>query len=350
MQRDTGQRPERSGHVTRRHFIRIAGVTCGSMAVLGLAACGSDDSGESANAQSGGTYSGDFAFGQLNAVLAGAVGFYCEAQGIFADHGLDLELIDAEGGATSIHVVESNTSVGVVSAVAAATVASKGLGELKIISGFVNTPTTLWVAPKASPVTADDLRGKKIGTSSPDSLTTYFANVLARDRGLKVGEDVEVVFIGGAPDAWTAVENGVVDVAWSAIPYSDVLLASEGAKVVVDNADLQPVFVDNVMVATESFIEENPDAVRAMMRAFDEGIKGIRADPAKAGAIWARAIDIPESIATEVLRKHADSLSLRIDREGIGAAAQAAVDLGGADQVPDLDELIDDRYLPAHVA
>jgi NitT/TauT family transport system substrate-binding protein len=337
--------------ISRRRFLEMTSATCGSFALLGVVGCGDDDTeaGGGGGSSADDTYTGQFAFAQMSAILSGAVGYYCKNQGIFKRHGLDLELIETEGGSTAVRVIQSNTNIGLVSTVGITTVASKGLGDMRIISGFLNKSTTNWVAPEGSAITADALKGKKIGSSAPDSITTYFADVLAEEHGLTVGEDVEVVFIGGAPDAWTAVKNGVVDLAWSAIPFSDVLVKDEGARVVVQNEELAPTFVDNVLIATQSFLDSDEDAVRRTLTAFNEGIEQMRADPEQAGAIWARAIQMPEPIATDVLRAHGESLSLRIDRDGIEAAAQAAVALGGADDVPDLDELIDDSYLPPQV-
>jgi len=335
----------RPAAVTRRGLLQIGGGLILAGAAAPLAACGGD-SGSSASGGSG-PYSGKQAIGHYRNVLAGGAPMaIATAKGYFEDEKLDLETIDTPGGSGTVQVIMQTTHLGMPSTIAGIIAYSKGIQDLRLVSGIFNAASTYFIAPADSPVTADGLRGKKIGTSDPNSITTYFGNLLASKKGLTPGKDVEIVYVGEPPNAWTAVKKGVVDVAWSVPPYGTKLVESEEAKVVVSARDLNPAFADNTLWATQGFLEDNGDVVKRWLRAVGRAIALIHDDLEQAASLYATTVNLEPAVARSALREYRDAFTLEISREGIQAnidAARSMKQLGGDVSV---DDVVDDGYLP----
>jgi NitT/TauT family transport system substrate-binding protein len=335
--------------VTRRGLLRAGGGLILAGAAAPLVACG----GDSSSSASGGTgpYSGKQAIGHYRNVLAGGAPMaIATAKGYFEQEKLDLQTIDTPGGSGTVQVIMQTTHVGMPSTIGGVIAYSKGIHDLRLVSGIFNAASTYFIAPADSPVTADDLRGKKIGTSDPNSITTYFGNLLASKKGLTPGKDVEIVYVGEPPNAWTAVKKGVVDVAWSVPPFGTKLVDSEEAKLVVSARDLNPAFADNTLWATKGFLDDNGDVVKRWLRAVGRAIALIRDDLEQSASLYAKTVNLDPAVARSALRDYRDAFTLDISREGVQAnidAAKSMKQLGGDVSV---DDIVDDSYLPTDVA
>lgn len=319
------------------------------MALLGLSGCGGGSSG------GGGAYKGQLAVSHLSSNIVGAPFYIAVDKGFFADEKVQIELVETKGGSAPVRAIVQSTNLGAPSTPAALTGAGKGLSDLRIVSGLFNTPAhVIYIAPKDRKVSQDNLRGKKIGTSSPDSLTTYFAHVIAKELGLTIGgkgedADIEDVFVGDTAGAWTAAKQGLVDVAWSAPPFATKLLEKGEAKVVLDAEHFKPSFVTICMATTQSFIDSNGHAVEGTLKGLAKAIELMDKDPKQAAASWAKKIKISPSVAEAAVKEYAWSFGLGIDRAGLGQALKAAVQQRqiDPDEKPDIDSLIVDRFIPA---
>lgn len=313
-----------------------------------LGGCG----GASGGNKGSGPYTGQIAISHLTSNIVGAPFFIARDEGLFNDAGVNLELVETSGGAGAVRAVAQTTQIGAPSTPATFTAAGKGMSDLRIISGLFNTPAhTLYIAPKNRDVSRESLRGKKIGTSSAESLTTYFSDVIASELGLSIGgkdADIERIFVGGTADAWNAARQGLVDVAWSAPPFATKLLEEGSAKVVLQASEFRPSFVSIAGVATQSFIDEHPDAIEGSLRGLADAINLMTNEPGRAAKSWARAIDISQSVAEAAIQEYASSFGIAVDAAGLRQGLQAAVDIGQlpAGRKPDLDNMIVERFIP----
>ncbi|WP_222435327.1 ABC transporter substrate-binding protein [Puniceibacterium confluentis] len=116
--------------------------------------------------------------------------------------------------------------------------------------------------------TAADLKGKKIGTFQADTL-----EVLPYDFLTKAGlsfQDVEMVYLNTSPELAAAFINGAIDVVSHIEPYATQCLSERaGSTVLTDGLDLYgPQYSDCVLAARIPLIEENPGAVKAVIKAM----------------------------------------------------------------------------------
>ncbi|WP_190017354.1 ABC transporter substrate-binding protein [Streptomyces lucensis] len=160
--------------------------------------------------------------------------------------------------------------------------------SLRIIGGSASGGVKLVVDPKRIK-SLKDVEGKRIATPQLGNTQDVAFLNWAAEQGWKVDAqsgkgDVSVVRTDNkvTPDAF---RSGSVDGAWVPEPTASKLVA-EGGKVLLDEASLWPdeKFVITNIVVRQSFLEEHPKAVEAVLRASVETNQWIAANPAEAKA------------------------------------------------------------------
>ena len=333
----------------RREFIRSAGLAVGGLSLFGLSACGSDSDG---GGGATGAYSGQQAVALLDQLLSAAPFHIAAAEGFFADQSLELESISYPGGTDVVRAITSDQEFGMPATLPTLIGFAKGAKDLRIVSGFFNAPQIVFLARADSSIRSlDDLEaGHKIAITGQGTVTTYFANEMVKRNDLEPDKDVEIIAVPGAPDAKTAADQGVVDVFWSAPPFSTQLVESGEYALVVDTGDLQPAWIDNTLVVRQSFIESDGEVVRSWLNALGSATELIQTDVKRAGAAWGKAINIDPAISTGALKDYKDAFTLKLDRAGIESNVKAGIALGQLSEPPALDELIVDDLIPSQFA
>ncbi|MGW5445601.1 ABC transporter substrate-binding protein [Streptomyces asiaticus] len=158
--------------------------------------------------------------------------------------------------------------------------------NLKIISGSVSGGVKLVVNPKKIK-TLNDVKGKKIATPQLGNTQDVAFLNWVRSKGWKVDAqsgkgDVSVVRSDNkvTPDAY---KSGAVDGAWVPEPTASKLVA-DGGKVLLDESSLWPdkKFVITNLIVKQSFLEEHPKVVEAVLRGSVKTNAFIKANPEQA--------------------------------------------------------------------
>ncbi|MFF8640855.1 ABC transporter substrate-binding protein [Streptomyces sp. NPDC015345] len=166
---------------------------------------------------------------------------------------------------------------------------TKSAGKnLRIIGGSASGGVKLVVNP-GKIKSLDDVKGKKIATPQlGNTQDVAFLNWIA-ERGWDVDAqsgkgDVSVVRTDNkiTPDAY---KSGSIDGAWVPEPTASKLVA-EGGEVLLDEADLWPdkKFVITNIIVKQSFLDEHPKAVEAVLRGAVKTNAWIEKNPDKAKA------------------------------------------------------------------
>src|SRR5690606_11197102 len=115
--------------------------------------------------------------------------------------------------------------------------ANKGIKARNVVLFQSKSIFTL-VAGKESDIQAGDLqslKGKKIGISSPGSLTDLFLRIALRDAGIDPDHDVTIVATGGLNAHLPALETGSVDAQMTWEPATVMITkGKEVGKVILD--------------------------------------------------------------------------------------------------------------------
>ena len=139
--------------------------------------------------------------------------------------------------------------------------------------------------------TVKDLRGKKIGYTTPGSGSWALGNVYLKKAGLDPDKDVELVSLGGDNAVfYTALQSGRVDAIVSFEPIAQKVLADNVGVFILDpylpGAAKEWTGSDKAaalfLATREDVIQAKPDLVKRMVNVQKRGLDFIRANSASA--------------------------------------------------------------------
>ncbi|WP_148613296.1 ABC transporter substrate-binding protein [Nocardioides rubriscoriae] len=276
-------RPSRNGahHWARRWQAATALVA----ATLLLAACGDDGGDGGGNASAAGSGADGDGFGSIavqlswikNAEFAGE--FMADDKGYFADAGFDGVDLLSGPVATEELVATGKADFGLSNAISTGAAVANSDFPLKIIgTTYQKNPfSILSLADGGNIATPQDLIGKKIGVQDPN-LSLF--NALLAANGIDP-DDVEVV-----PNGFdiAPLEDGQIDGLVAYVTNESLLVKGDGFDTVdLGFADNGLPFVAESVIATDDTIKNEPDMVKAFLKAEIQGWNDACADP-EAGA------------------------------------------------------------------
>jgi ABC-type nitrate/sulfonate/bicarbonate transport system substrate-binding protein len=131
----------------------------------------------------------------------------------------------------------------------------------KILACAVDRPLISLIARKEIR-TAQDLKGKNIGGSTPGGTATLMADAALKHLGFQAGRDVTIVPLRG--NRLTALESGAVDAALLGVP-ENIFAVDRGYHEILFVGDIVN-FPQNAIGASAKKIQESPDEVYGMVR------------------------------------------------------------------------------------
>lgn len=243
-------------------------------------------------------------------------------KGFFKKRGVDITgVLTSTGGGTSVrNTLAGDLPYGEV-ALPAAIEAIRAGQPIKIVcAGVESVADILWIAKPDSPMASiKDIVGKKVGYTSPGSVTNMLILMAMKAQGIDASK-VTLVPAGGIGANLTAVLSGAIDAGMTGEP----LWSQEKSKVkpVFWTKDvLPPNMTQTVGIVTEDFAKAHPDKIRAIIEGRREGVMFIAAHPDEAADITAKAYNIAPALTREVFKHF-----LEIGYWSEGALDYAAMD------------------------
>ncbi|MGL4727684.1 MAG: aliphatic sulfonate ABC transporter substrate-binding protein [Bosea sp. (in: a-proteobacteria)] len=210
--------------------------------------------------------------------------------------------------------------------------------------------TALVTTEKAGVKTVADLKGKRVAVTRGTDPHIFLVRALAEAK--LTDKDVKFVLLQHG-DGRLALERGDVD-AWAGLdPIMAAAELESGAKLFYRKPEANTWGILNVR---ESFAAENPDLVRKVLAAYEEGRKWSLANPAELKTLLATAAKLPENVVERQLtRTELTHSAIGLSQyESIRAAGQALVEAGvlpaNTDVKGALDALLDRRFTAAKAA
>ena len=188
---------------------------------------------------------------------------------IYEKNGLDVELILVKGSGQTSTAILGGSLFGAPVALPTVMLADLGGADLVNIAHTVpGVQSKLLVKQEIK--RAEDLRGKKIATSSLGSLGDFLFKYIMRKHGLDPNRDVVWISIGTPQERLQALASGVVDAA--DLSYTvDAQGERMGFKVLFD-ARKEVVYPSMSVVTRRRNIQDDRDTVMRMVRSHVEGI------------------------------------------------------------------------------
>lgn len=269
--------------------------------------------------------------------------------GFFEQAGQKLDISYFRGGGEVVRAIATHSvDIGATPAASAVLIAAAKGVPIKILSNSgAPMAGVVWVVEAASPIRSiADLKGKKIGFSSPGSLTQTVIQAILNKEGL--GKDVQLVRVGSPGDSWAAVKNKVVDAGWHVSPPVYGLIAKGEARIVIDAVKYIHDYQQTVVVAMADVIDKDPEMIRNFLRARTRAVKFIESEPEKTAAIWAEELKIPVEAARLAYRDLPKGYyrTGAPKRKNLEGALREAMEAGAVKQPLDLRKVEDLRFLP----
>jgi NitT/TauT family transport system substrate-binding protein len=234
-------------------------------------------------------------------------------QGIFQKHGLDLKIMNFEGGSRIIQALTAGSLDIAVGAGTQMSFVAKGAPMRAVCEDTTTLPYFSVGLPYDSPIhSLDELKGKKIGVSTAGSLTDWVAQELNRKKGWGPDGTTRVMVGGGVTASTAAFRSHQID---AYIGGTTSFLAEEEkqvGRVLVPVSDFVGNMASGTIFASNHLIETNP---KIMSEEYDI-VKGMF------------------------------NASCRFDQESLANLKRSFIDLKLLDHEPDMSKLYTEAYLP----
>ena len=281
-----------------------------------------------------------------------------EEKGIFAKHGLDVDLTYFESYTDSLNALATGNLDG-NSQTLNDTISSLSGGSKQAIV-LVNDNSTgndqIIVGPGIA--TVADLRGKKVGVEE-GTVDHYLLLLGLQQAGMGPSDiDLQPLLTDAAAAAFA---SGQMEAVGAFAPFTDTALERPGSKVLFSSAEV-PRRHPRPPGDGRRFVEKRPADVQKLVDAWFETLDYITANPDEAIAIMAkragvdvdayRAYDAGTTIFT--LADNVEAFTPGTDQKHLDFAARQIskflVDSGLIDTAPDLTGLLDPTFVTARAA
>ena len=200
-----------------------------------------------------------------------------ERLGYFKEEGLDVQIIDFQGGSRALQAVVGG-SADVVSGAFEHTISMQLRGQR--MQAFVlqgRAPQVVFAVNKKTMPnykTLTDLRGKKIGVTAPGSSSQVVANFVLGRAGVKPSE-VAFIGVGSSSAAVAAIRSGQIDAFTNLDPVIAMLEKDNLLTIAADTRNIEESdalfggpMIAGCLYAPERFIKANPEVVQGLTNAI----------------------------------------------------------------------------------
>ncbi|MFW3169639.1 ABC transporter substrate-binding protein [Geodermatophilus sp. CPCC 206100] len=284
----------------RRSLVTL--VVAGTTLVAGCGVAGSTDTSAGAAATSA----------EVTAVRLGVIPlvdvapvYLAQQQGIFTEHGLEVEAFLAQGGAAIVPaVVNGEAQFGFSNVTSLLQAEARGV-PLGLVApgagptGDVQADYAYIEVLDGGPVqTAADLAGRRVAINSINNISDTVVRESVRLAG---GDPATIDFVEiPFPDMAAAVSTGQVDAAFLVEPFTSVGLAQGLRAVSAPYSEVHPDLTVAGYFTSDQYAAENPDVVRRFADAMRAAHAYAQANPDAVREVLGEYTSIPPAVAAQL--------------------------------------------------
>lgn len=272
-----------------------------------------------------------------------------QEKGLFAKYGLEAELVDfVQDTEVNAAFASGEMDAANVATHTAIKLFANGLDLKIVLLEDASYQADAILAPK-SITSIKDLAGKSVAYEE-GSTSDLLLNYALAHYGLSLA-DIQPVPMPAA-DAGSALIAGKVEVAVTYEPYISAALAENPDLTLLYTAAERPGLISDVLIVNSKFARENPNAVRALLKVWDEAMAFYKSNPEEAQAIIAKAVgSSPEELKTAFDGVRFYDLSE--NRAELGGefmavmqdVADVSKSIGLIEKIPDLKAIVDTTFV-----
>jgi ABC-type nitrate/sulfonate/bicarbonate transport system substrate-binding protein len=265
--------------------------------------------------------------------------------GLFARHGLDLELSVFGGGRTAQGIAAGGVDMSVQSGTEMAFLA-KGV-PAKAVAALAGPPRELVrvVRPDLPIKSASELQGRTIGVTGP-SLTGWLVAEVSRQQGWGVG-GIKMNYAQPLA-SWALMKTRSIDGMVTDLGSALQAERNGDARILVNFGNSIEDFHVFVAVAHDDVIKNRPDTVRRFLKGWFETIAFMRADKAATVAVSMNVQELDADIASRVYDEALPEFALegKFSDKALAVLSRSFVELKYLPQEPDMKSLYTEEFLP----
>jgi len=281
-------------------------------------------------------------------LLYGAPYAVAMERGYFRQAGIDIDgIFSSKGGGTTVrNMILGGLPFGEV-ALSAAIAAEREGFDIRIVCGGVqNLADQVWVTLPDSPLkTIADLKGKRIGYTSPKSVTDMVTKLVLDQQKIT---GVERVAVGSVGAQITALQKKAIDAAYLGEPIYSQNKSKFRVLFYARDMLAQNNLTQTVGITTPEFAKAYPEKAKAIIEGRRRGVEFIYQHPKEAALIVAKAYSFDPVIMEEAMRSMVISKywsTGELDLAGMNAMAEGLKLTGAIDSLPNWNKLIDRSFL-----
>ncbi|WP_336630414.1 MULTISPECIES: ABC transporter substrate-binding protein [unclassified Microbacterium] len=262
-------------------------------------------------------------------------------EGIFAEHGLKVDVVPAQGGANAIPALLSGDiqfAIGQPFGPIRADLQDLGVA---IIGNYANSLATgddvnAVVVPAGSAITRPaDLAGKKVSVNTIGAAGDLTIRKAVQDDG---GDPSTIEFVEVAfPDVPAQLEAGTMDAAWAPDPFRGIVVNNGGASIVQPYQATIPGLTVLTNITTQKLIDEQPELVASYAAAMTEALEWASGNEEAVREAIATNLKIPAEAAAGITLP---TFTWDLSKAGITDLGALAVQFGYIAAEPDYTRLI----------
>jgi NitT/TauT family transport system substrate-binding protein len=272
-------------------------------------------------------------------------------KGLFKKYNVDVTgILTSNGGGTSVrNTLAGDLPFGEVALSAAISAINAGQPLVIIGCGAQSVADILWIAKKGSPLhSIQDLAGKKVGFTSPGSVTNMLILMAMKAKGM-APDSMKLVPAGGIGANLSAVLNGALDAGMTGEPtWSE---NEDKVQPVFWTKDiLPPNMMQTVTVTTTDYAKEGGDKLRGLLAGRRDGVAYIEAHPDEAADITAKAFNGDPALYRKVFKHFVENhywSEGRMDYKAMDLMVEGLQIVGQQKGQVDWKGIVDLSFLPA---
>ena len=186
--------------------------------------------------------------------------FVADAQGLYKDKGINIELVQFNNGGDLMTAMASgDVDVGYVGISPVLSSVSAGV-PVKVISAAQTEGSGIIVNDAANINTAQDLKGKTIATPGEASIQHVLLSSYLKNNGMSLDDINESAM--KVPSINDALKTGNLPVAITFQPYVSLGETDDAIDELVDSSEIFPGHPCCVVVASDDFLKNNKDTAK----------------------------------------------------------------------------------------
>jgi len=203
-----------------------------------------------------------------------------DSLGYFEEEGLEVRIIPVASGAERDQLMQSGQIDAMINELVSVMLFNQQSTRVTAVryarTATADTPLfQILVAPGAAIRTADDLRGIDIGISE-GTVIEYATTRMLEAVGFDVA-DIAMIAVPKIPDRLNLLLGGQLQAATLPEPAVSVAV-QQGARVILDDT-LIPELSSSLITFDQTYLEANPELVRAFLRAVERAVEAIHTNP-----------------------------------------------------------------------